>query len=118
MAKAGDKFSRRRYWGATIGGRPLLFDADNSERASLLRLEAEVRRLQQELATPPPKRKQRKPQRKPAQEEILPKLREKYPPDGNVGNASTAKVRRTISGKGFNPGWDSVNRALGRAPKK
>lgn len=60
----------------------------------------------------------RKPQRKPAQEAILRRVREKYPPNGDVGDSSVAEVRRTISSKAFNPTWDSVNRALGRASKK
>src|SRR5262249_21425719 len=118
VAKAGGKFSRLRHPRATVGGVPVIFDPD-SEYAIESRLKAVAKRLQQQLANPPAKPpRKRKQQRKPAQEEILRKVREKYPPNGEVGDASTAKVRRTISGKGFNPGWDSVHRALGRADKK
>lgn len=113
MAKAGDKFSRRRYWGATIGGRPLLFDADNSERASLLRLAAEVRKLQQKLAAPPPEKRA---YFKGQQEEVIRRVRQKYP-DGDIPR--TADVHRAISDKKFHPSYNTVHDALGRKrPKK
>lgn len=113
MAKAGDKFSRRRYWGATIGGRPVLFDADNSERASLLRLAAEVRKLQQRLADPPPEKRA---YFKGQQEEVLRRVRQKYP-DGDIPR--TAEVCRAISDKKFHPSFNTVHDALGRKrPKK
>jgi hypothetical protein len=114
MAKAGGKFSR--YRGATIRGKPILFDR-NSEDAIQARLEEVAERLEARLrrATPDqPQRKLRKQQRKPTQEEILRRVREEYPPDGDVGDASVAEVRREISDKKFNPSWDSVNRALRR----
>jgi hypothetical protein len=126
VAKAGGKFSRYRAGGcATVRGKPVIFDP-NSEYAIEARLEEAAERLQREMearlrqatADPPPKRQPRKPQRQPAQEEIRRKVREKYPPDGDVGDSSVAAARRMISSKGFNPGWDSVNRALGRARKK
>jgi hypothetical protein len=65
------------------------------------------------LELPPDELKQR-PSRKPAQEKVILRLREKYPPDGDVGDAPTSEVWRTICDKNFNPSWDSVHRALGR----
>jgi hypothetical protein len=57
--------------------------------------------------------KQPKQHSKWAQEEVIRRVREKYP-GGNVGNASTAAVCRKISDKGYDAKWDTVNRALGR----
>jgi hypothetical protein len=53
---------------------------------------------------------------KPAQEEVLRRVREAYP-DG-VGNTSSYAVHKRISGKGYNPSHESVHRALGRERKK
>lgn len=116
MAKAGDKFSRfrkRGFGGATIGGRPVLFDAPSPERASLLRLEAEVRKLQQRLAAPPPEKRV---YFKGQQEEVRRRVRQKYP-DGDIPR--TAEVQRTISDRKFHPSYNTVCDALGRKrPKK
>jgi hypothetical protein len=125
MAKAGGKLSRYRHPRLRVAGKPVIFDPD-SEYAIHARLEETAERLQRAMeerlrpaaADRPSKRMPRKQQRSPAQEKILRKLREKYPPDGDVGDASVAEVRRTISSKGFDPSRDSINRALGRARLK
>jgi hypothetical protein len=114
MAKAGGKFSRRGRHIA-IGGKPVIFDPE-SEYAIQSRLEAVAERLRQQLATPPsqPRRKQAKP----VQDEIRPKLRKKYPPHGKPPEKmSTSKICRQID-LDPNRHWHSVNRALGREPKK
>ena len=118
MGKADDKYNPFRYRRfrqggcATIRGRPILFEADD-ERASLLHLEAEVRRLQQRLVAPPPEKRSYV---KWQQDEIISRVRRKYP-DGDIPR--TAEVWRAISDKKFHPSYNTVHAALGRKrPKK
>jgi hypothetical protein len=55
------------------------------------------------------KSKQRK---RPAQEEVHRRVLERYPPDGDVGNATPYAVHKKISGDGYNPSLESVQAYL------
>jgi hypothetical protein len=93
-----------------------MFDP-NSEDAIRSRLEALAKKLQQELATPPPKPKKRRKQAKPAQARIWPKLRAKWLPHGKPPKRmSTSEVCRQAGIPDSQR--RSVHRLLGREPEK
>jgi hypothetical protein len=97
-----------------VRGKPLIFDP-TSEYAIQLRLEAVAKRLQQELATPPPKKRRK--QAKPAQARIWPKLRAKWSPRGKPPKGmSTSEVCRQAGIPDSQR--RSVHRLLGREPEK
>jgi hypothetical protein len=112
VGKAGGKF--------TIGARSRRFlltelrEQERQERQQRRRLQ---QMLERSLAKPPSKQPQRR-QAKPTQDKILPKLHEKWPPHGKPPeDMSTSEVCRQI-GVDPNSQWRSVNRALGREPKR
>jgi hypothetical protein len=66
----------------------------------------------------PKRRKRRRRSKKRVQDEIIRRLLQAYPPDGDVGNASISEVHRLV---GIGYSWSSVKRALarsGKLPKK
>jgi hypothetical protein len=133
MAKAGDKPTPKPL--------KLYFDSDwlgfeRQERIARSALEGLKRRERQQLrqqqllleslkrlgaAKRPPNRNppsSKRKQVKPVQAPIFAKLRDKFPPRGKPPKKmSTSEVCRRI-GIDPNKQWRSVNRALGREPKK